>query len=152
MSADDFRDLVTEWDHSAHVSLEFQRWSPPDFAHGEIVSGTGGYTVFEPGGPYACVPRVPRRLIEKLESGDRERDMILVWQWSELLDATPVDTLQTITQSTHNKPDRVRNTTTGRVYQVAVQGDYADVAKVNSAVCVLVDGTPPAATPIPEPP
>ena len=152
MSADDFRDLVTEFDHASRVTLEFQRWSPPHFSHGEIVPGTGGYAVFEPGGPYAVVPRAPKRFVDRLPEGDRERDAILVWQWSELLDGTPVDVLRTIEQSTHGKADRVRNVTTGRVYQVEMQGDYGAVAKVNSVVCLLVDGTPPAATPIPDPP
>jgi hypothetical protein len=151
VSADDFRDLVTEWDHSAHVSLEFQRWTPPSFAHGERIPGTGGYVIFEPGGPYACVPYTPTRTIEQMSEGDRERDAILVWQWSELLDGTPVQTLRTIDQSSHGKPDRVRNVTTGRVYQVERQGDYAAVAKVNSVICRLIDGAPPAAAE-PEPP
>ena len=141
MSADDFRDLVEEFDHDSVSNLTFYRWAPPDFAYGEIVAGTGGYAVIAMPGPYAFVPNPPQRFIEKLSEGDREREPVLIWQVSEIAGvSTP--SLEAIKQSAHSKPDRVHNVTQDRWYQVATQYDYRAVAKVNGVVCVLIDGDP----------
>jgi hypothetical protein len=151
MSADDVRDLVSEFDHASVSDLEFYRWSPPDFRFGEIVAGTGGYAQIDIGGPFAYVPNPPAIYLDKLSEGDRMRDPRLIWQWSELLDGTPTESLRSINPSTQAKADRVRDVTSGRWYEVSQsEYDYRAVAKVAGVVILLIDGDP--AMPAPEDP
>ena len=138
MSADDFRDLVLEWNYDLEVNLEFQRASPGGFEFGERVGGTG-YAPIVMLAPFAWVPNPPKKFIDMLSEGDRERDSVLIWQWSEALDGTPLETLQAINQVGHSLPDRVKDLDRDRVYRVATQFEYTRQAKVNGAICVLID-------------
>lgn len=139
MSADDFRDLVTEFDHSGVCDLEFYRWTAPTFAYGDIVPGSGGYAEITIGGPYAYVPKAPKWVTELLPEGDRQRDHRLIWQWSELLDGTPTDALRGTLQVGHTKGDRVHDVDSGLWYEVRTTFDYDRVAKVRGVVLVLLD-------------
>ena len=142
MSADDFRDLVSEFDHSAETNLEFLRWTPPQILHGDPVVGTGGYVPLVIGGPWAYIADAPQIFRDQLPEGVRERESVLVWQWSELEDGTPTDPLQSVAQSTHSKADLVHDLDRGKYYEVQKNGDYRRIAKVNAAICTLVDGDP----------
>lgn len=142
MSADDFRDLVFEFDHSAVVNLQFFRWSPPDFKFGEPVAGTGGYSEISIGGPVAYVPYPPSDYVDRLSEGDRQRSPALIWQYAELLDGTPTNSLRTIRQSEHGKPDRVYDADKDLWFEVSIEYDYRAVAKVSGVVILLIDGDP----------
>jgi hypothetical protein len=142
MSSDDFRDLVSEFDHSGETNLEFYRWSPPTIAFGDIVPGTGGYAQIVLGGPWAYIADAPQIFRDQLPEGKRERESILVWQWSELLNGTITDPLRSVTQSTHGKADLVRDVDRGKWFAVEKNGDFRRIAKVNAAICTLIDGDP----------
>ena len=152
MSADDFRDLVTEFDHDTVTELEFYRWTPPDFHYGDVVPGTGGYSQITIGGSYAFVPSPPSEYIDQLSEGDRERGPVLIWQWSELDDGTPTDSLRTIRQSDHGRADRVYDVDRDRWYDVATEYDFRRQAKVSGVVALLIDGVPTDILPPPEDP
>jgi len=139
VSADDFRDLVSEFDHASVASLEFYRWSPPEFRYGDPVPNTGGYAVFTIGGPYAFVPNAPYEYIERLSEGDRNRAPALVWQWAELSDGTPTESLRTIDQVGHDKADRFLDTDLGKWYECATCYDFRRQAKVSGVVGLLLD-------------
>ena len=139
MSADDFRDLVSEFDHSDVTTLRFFRWSPPDFKWGEPVADTGGYSEIEIGGDYAYVPSAPHDFLDRLSEGDRQRSPALIWQWGELADGTPTNSLRTI-QSEHGKADRVYDADKGLWYEVSTEYDYRAVAKVSGVIILLIDG------------
>ena len=142
MSADDFRDLVSEFDHDAVTTLIFYRWAPPDFAFGAPVAGTGGYAAFTNSGPYAYVPNPPSEYIERLAEGDRQRESVLVWQWAAAIGGAPLDTLQTIDQNAHRKPDRIHDVDRAKWFEVATSYDYRAVAQVAGVVALLMDGDP----------
>lgn len=139
MSADDFRDLVSEFDHTDVSSLRFFRWSPPDFRWGAPVAGTGGYAEIEISGPLAYVPYPPHDYIERLSEGDRQRSPALIWQWAETLDGEATNSLRTIRQSEHGKADRVYDAHKGLWFEVATEYDYRAVAKVSGVIILLID-------------
>lgn len=140
MSAEDFRDLVSEFDHSTVSSLRFFRWSPPDFRWGEPVAGTGGYAEITIAGPLAYVPYPPNDYLERLSEGDRQRSPALIWQWAETLAGVDTESLRTIRQSEHGKADRVYDAAKGLWFEVSTEYDYRAVAKVSGVIILLLDG------------
>jgi hypothetical protein len=142
MSADDFRDLITEFDHSAVTALEFYRWTPPTMERGDIVPGTGGYAQFALAGPWAYIADAPQIFRDQLPEGVRERESVLVWQWSEDTDGTILDPLRSVSQASHGKADRLLDVDRSKWYEVQKNGDFRAIAKVNAAICTLVDGDP----------
>jgi hypothetical protein len=139
MSADDFRDLVSEFDHRSVSNLRFFRWSPPAFRWGEPVAGTGGYAEITIPGPLAYVPYPPHDYTDRLSEGDRQRSPALIWQVAEV-DGESTASLRTIRQSEHGKADRMFDADKGLWFEVSTEYDYRAVAKVSGVIVLLLDG------------
>ena len=142
MSADDFRDLVREFDHSGVTDLRFYRWVPPEIDRGDTVPGTGGYAEFTIQDPYAYIADAPQIFRDQLPPSVRERESVLVWQYAEALDGTILDPLRSVSQVTNTKADVVYDADREKYYIVQKNGDFRRIAKVNAAICTLIDGVP----------
>ena len=142
MSADDFRDLIREFDHSAETDLRFFRWVQPEIDRGDIVPGTGGYAEFAIQDPYAYIADAPQIFRDQLPASVRERESVLVWQYAEALDGTILDPLRSVSQVTNTKADVVFDASREKYYIVQKNGDFRQIAKVNAAICTLIDGVP----------
>lgn len=137
MSADDFRDLVTEFDHSGVVDVVFQRWSGATVVNG--IASDAGFAPLVITPPFAYVPNGAKKFLERLDVGDRERDHVFIWTWSEDLAGAPLNVLTTIEQVGRTRADRIVDNDTGLTYIVATQFAYSRQAKVSGAIGVLLD-------------
>ena len=84
----------------------------------------------------------PQDFRDQLPESVRERESVLVWQWAEALDGTPLDPLRSVSQVTNTKADIVYDADREKYYIVQKNGDFRRIAKVNSAICALIDGVP----------
>ena len=147
MSTDDFRDLVEEFrndpatfgiDPGDVVNLSFERWDGATKENGIVVSGD----TFSPlvvGPEYAFFPRAPKKMLERLAAGDRERDVCLIWTFSRDFAGLPLNVLNTIEQVGHTRADRLVDDDRGLTYIIAVQWDYGRQARISGALGTLLD-------------
>ena len=146
MSTDDFRDLVEEFrndpatfgiDPGDVVNLSFQRWSGATIVNG--IAQDSGFAPLVVGPEYAFFPRAPKKMLERLAAGDRERDVCLIWTFSRDFAGLPLNVLNTIEQVGHTRADRLVDNDRGLTYIIAVQWDYGRQARISGALGTLLD-------------
>lgn len=144
MSADDFRDLIDEFANEAVVTLRFFRVRGGGARNGIPQPAT--LTEFTIEGGYVCVPRSPKARFDQIPPDKRERDSLLVWA-KQAEASTAI--LRTVDQVGETTADRVYDVDAGKWYLCDEQWRYGRQARVNGAICKLIDQQP---APPPEPP
>lgn len=144
MSADDFRDLIEEFDHSGVTTLRFFRVTEGAVRNG--IPGTPTLTEFSLTGAYAYVPKPPQSFFDQQFPDKRERADGLVWMEAEDDDGNATNVLQTVDLVGHSTADRAYDEDQGKWYVVRETWRYRRQAKVAGAVLRLIDedlGAPP---------
>lgn len=130
--------LVSTFDTSAAANVTFQRWA----GNSQFIGGIAlddGYTALVLSPQWAFVPNAPKDLLASLPDGDRQRSSCLVWSVAVDALGTAYDTLQTIDQSTHGRPDRIIDADRGLTYVVTIAWTYGRQSKIAGAIGLLLD-------------
>ena len=133
-----FQLLVSTFNTAGAANVTFQRWS----GNAEYVAGIAlddGYAPLILSPQWAFVPNAPKDLLASLPDGDRQRSSCLVWSVAVDALGTVYDTLQTIDQSTHSRPDRIIDADRGLTYVVTIGWTYGRQSKIAGAIGLLLD-------------
>ena len=130
---------------------EFYRYQEPtSWAHGEPVGG--GWQLFEllPDAMACIYPEIPEDVFSKIQVGDRERELKLIWHRAR--PGEPM--ICTGKQLGLSRSDLVRFPADAfgqrKVFEAIFQWPFAAQARGNGVVLALLDGAPDPA--LPEPP
>jgi len=142
MSVFDFRPLVTAFNMAAGVSITAWRFDPSaaTYKFGQLQPNSVLYVpIVLPGSRHTFVP-APSAYVDKLPEGERRRDRKLVWVEGN-------ETLQTIKH--REKPDLVRDESTGDVYEAEAEWPHGRQAGICGVILVKIDDSPSLPNPGP---
>jgi hypothetical protein len=135
----DFAPVLAAMANQTNIALEFFELSPASetFKDGKIVAGSAAYTpiLLNPA-LYCGVPKIPRAYLERVPTGDRERDRLLVWT---LPTAGEEPQLRTIKQAGHQRAHRCRDVARAKRYVAEAELDYGRQGGLSGVVFRLLD-------------
>lgn len=133
-----FRLLVSTFNTAGAANISFERWAGNVTMHAGIAIDDG-YAPLVLSPEWAFVPNAPKDLLASLPDGDRQRSSCLVWSMATSPLGVVYDTLQTIDQSTHRRPDRIVDNDRGLTYVVTIAWTYGRQSEIAGAIGLLLD-------------
>jgi hypothetical protein len=133
-----FQSLVSAFNTAGAADITFLRWS----GNVQVIGGIAiddGYEALVLSPQWAFVPNAPKDLLAQLPDGDRQRSSCLVWSVAVDAAGTAYDTLQTVDQSTHHRPDRIVDNDRGLTYVVTIAWTYGRQSRIAGAIGLLLD-------------